>query len=98
MYIKTANGCAWRAFYVISGPRNSYGPLRFSLGFDPGQCGNNAKLFGCIGYLKDCQGTRKATWQWRLKLPRWRHWWRLDGRLAFDPRKGLFGNKRGCYR
>ena len=83
MHIVTSKGCAWRAFYVYSGRRGDFSPpLRFSLGIDPAFRFSQAQLFGSIGYRKDCQGGRKAEWQWTITLPKWKHWWRLDGRLG----------------
>lgn len=82
MHIVTAEGCAWRAFYVKSGTRANPGPQRFSLGIDPTWRYQTARLFGCIGYRRDCQGTRKGYWSWSILLPRSRHWWKLDGRRS----------------
>jgi hypothetical protein len=86
MYIVTAKGCAWRAFYVYSGTKTNPGPQRLCLGIDPtarrwrNGTFREAELFGAIGYRRDCTGGRKSTWSFRFGLPRSRHWWRLDGR------------------
>jgi hypothetical protein len=90
MYICAAKNCAWRAFYIYTGKRgpNFTSVKRFHLGIDPTWRGGQARLFGSVGFFRDCQGGRKATWEWQIKLPKSRHWWRLDGRL-----KG-FGFKR----
>jgi hypothetical protein len=78
MHILTAKNCAWRAIYIHSGKRGEYGPRRFSIGIDPTY--GPARIFGSFGFRCDCQGGRKATWNWHILLPRSRHWWRLDGR------------------
>lgn len=80
MHVVTANGCAWRAFYVFSGTRAKPGPMCFSLGLDPTFRYNQAKLFGSIGHRMSCQGVRNGGWSWDLWLPKSRHWWKLDGR------------------
>ena len=56
------------------------GPMRFSIGIDPTYRNRQARLFGSIGYRKDCTGGRKASWHWGFNLPRSKHWWKLDGR------------------
>ncbi len=78
MRVEFAKGCAWRAVYI----RRAGGSLAFSLGIDPTFKHNRAHLFGCVGFRKDCTGSRRGAWSWRLPLWRSRYWWKLDGRRA----------------
>lgn len=81
MYILTSKDCAWRAIYVYSGKRGTYGANRFSIGIDPTHP-RGAQLFGSLGFRRDCTGGRKASWHWRIPLPKSRFWHLLDGRRA----------------
>lgn len=75
--IAFAEHCAWRALYVYrpvdveTGWNRWYDVQVFRLGFDPGDCGR-ATIFGAIG-----------GWSFRIKLPRSRHWRKLDGRNSY---------------
>lgn len=72
--IQFAEKCAWRALYIFRPVDIETGWNRASdqqiarIGFDPGN-GPRASIFFAVGNK-----------QFRIKLPRWRHWWRFDGR------------------